>query len=266
VGCASSSSSATEKTNLSQPETGGATQAGGGGATKAANGAILLQQGKNVIAKLPAGFSCPDNSLDGCFSESTMATYFADVLPVVDKFFETTWHGALKLPAHVYFIADGVKVKQACIDTDNSNVADDTAYEYCPADNNVYIGQHIAYELYSQAGDVAPAVGIAHEFGHYVQEATGVPDPRTTLETRNHENQADCVSGAWLGYADDQNLVEPEDIPSTEQYLELIASSEDDPNRDHGDFTERTSSLLLGTTMDVSACNTFYPDTPISKS
>jgi predicted metalloprotease len=253
------------------PETsgGGATQTGGGGGsiTRAANGTFLLAQGEHVIVKPPPGFSCPNNSLEGCFKESGMMTYFAEVLPVVEKFYETTWHGSLKLPANVYFIPDGVKVTTACGDPkDHSDVADDTAYEYCPADDDVYIGQHLAWQVYSQAGDIAPAVGLAHEFGHDVQQETGVPDPQTNAQNIVHENQADCVSGAWLSYADDQNLVEPEDVPSIGKMLEMIASSEDDPNRDHGDFTERTSSLLRGFTTDVSGCNTYYPDTPIINS
>ena len=235
---------------------------GAGGAAKSASGAVLLQQG-DVSAKPPSGFSCPSKSLRGCFSESTMATYFDYVLPIVDKFFETTWQ-SLPLPAHVYFIPDGVQVEEACGDPQNgSRLADDTSYAYCPADDNVYVGQHVAYQLYSLAGDVAPAIGIAHEFGHDVQQHTGVPGPQTDAETRVHENQADCVSGAWLGYANNQHLLEQGDVPAIERYLELIASSESDPNRTHGDFAERSQSVQLGGEKGISACNAFYPSTPI---
>ncbi|HEX5302477.1 MAG TPA: neutral zinc metallopeptidase, partial [Streptosporangiaceae bacterium] len=147
--------------------------AGSGGDTPSASGAVLLQRG-DVPAKPPAGFSCPAKSLRGCFSESTMATYFAYVLPIVDRFFETAWQ-SLPLPAHVYFIPDGVQVEEACGDPQTgSDLADETSYAFCPADGNVYIGQHMAYQLYSLAGDVAPAIGIAHEFGHDVQQQAGV--------------------------------------------------------------------------------------------
>ena len=235
--------------------------AGGGSAPQAASGVSLLQQG-GVAAKPPSGFSCPTKSLRGCFSESSMATYFDFVLPIVDKFFETTWP-SLPLPAHVYFIADGAQMQEACLDQTGSHLADDMSYAYCPADDNVYIGQHIAYELYSLAGDVAPATGIAHEFGHNVQQHTGVPDPQTDEQTLVHENQADCVSGAWLGYANSQRLLEQGDVPAIERYLELIASSESDPNRTHGDFAERGQSVQIGGEKGISACNAFYPGTPI---
>jgi predicted metalloprotease len=192
-----------------------------------------------------------------------MAAYFAYVLPIVDKFFETTWQ-SLPLPAHVYLIPDGARVQQACGDPQTgSHLADEMSYAFCPADGNVYIGQHMAYQLYSLAGDVAPAIGIAHEFGHDAQQQAGVPGPRTDAESLVHENQADCVSGAWLGYANSRHLLEQQDVPATERYLELIASSEDDPNRTHGDFAERGQSLQLGGEKGIFACNGFYPGEPV---
>jgi hypothetical protein len=261
AGCAgivSTSSSSSVQASSSQGEV------GAGAATQPASDsdAVLLQQG-DVPAKPPPGFSCPAKSLRGCFSESAMAAYFAYVLPIVDKFFETTWP-SLPLPAHVYFIPDGAQVEQACGDPQTgSHLADETAYAFCPADGNVYIGQHMAYQLYSLAGDVAPAIGIAHEFGHDVQQQAGVPGPRTDAETLVHENQADCVSGAWLGYANSRHLLEQEDVPAIGRYLELIASSENDPNRTHGDFAERGQSLQLGGEKGIFACNDFYPAAPV---
>ena len=259
AGCAgivSTSSPSSTQASSSRGETGAAS------AAQPASDVVLLQQA-DVPAKPPPGFSCPTKSLRGCFSESTMATYFAYVLPIVDKFFETTWQ-PLPLPAHVYFIPNGAQMEEACGDPQTgSHLADETAYNFCPADDNVYIGQHMAYQLYSLAGDVAPAIGIAHEFGHDVQQKAGVPGPRTDAETLVHENQADCVSGAWLGYANNQHLLQQEDVPAIERYLELIASSENDPNRTHGDFAERGQSLQLGGQKDIFACNDFYPSTPI---
>lgn len=269
AGCAGIVSTSSSSSTSSAPASSSSAQAsssqggtGAAGAAQPASGAVLLQQG-DVSAKPPPGFSCPTSSLRGCFSESTMAAYFAYVLPIVDKFFETTWQ-SLPLPSHVYFIPDGAQVEEACGDPQTgSNLADDTAYAFCPADGNVYIGQHMAYQLYSLAGDVAPAIGIAHEFGHDVQQQASVPGPQTDAATLVHENQADCVSGAWLGYANSQHLLEQEDVPAIERYLELIASSENDPNRTHGDFAERGQSLQLGGEKGIFACNGFYPSAPI---
>jgi predicted metalloprotease len=234
-------------------------------ATQSASRVLLLQQG-DVTVKPPAGFSCSSKSLRGCFNESDMATYFEYVLPIIDKFYETTLP-SVPLPAHVYFIPDGVSVKEACGNPQtSSNLGDQMSYEYCPADDNVYIGQHMAFLLYSLAGDVAPATGLAHEFGHNVQSHTGVPAPQTNAETRVHENQADCISGAWLGFANDQHLLEQGDVPVLQKYLELIASSENDPNRTHGDFAERGHALETGGEKGLSACNAYYPNNPITTS
>ena len=202
AGCAetfgTSSSSSAQASPSSAQASPGRSEAGEGAATHPASGAVLLQH-QDVAARPPPGFSCPARSLRGCFSESTMAAYFAYVLPIVDKFFKTTWQ-SLPLPAHVYFIPDGAQVEQACGDPQTgSHLADEMSYAFCPADGNVYIGQHLAYQLYSLAGDVAPAIGIAHEFGHDAQLQAGVPSPQTDAGTLVHENQADCVSGAWLG-------------------------------------------------------------------
>jgi hypothetical protein len=234
----------------------------GGGA--AASGAIVLQAGTKAI-KPPSGFSCPNQSLRGCFtSPGQMVTYYEFVLPFIDAFFQQTWP-RLPLPAHVYFLPTGSKLEQACGDpASGTSLADDTSYEFCPADNNVYIGERLAFALYQQAGDVAPATGLAHELGHHVQSLAGVPVPRTSAQTRVHENQADCVSGAFLGFANDHRWLEQSDVPVLQKYLELIASSENDPNRTHGDFAERGTALRQGGEQGIRSCDSFYPATPLA--
>lgn len=235
-----------------------------GGGAPAPSGVIVLQQGTQAL-KAPSGFSCPHQNMRGCFTSSgEMVTYYEFVLPFIDAFFQQTWP-KLALPAHIYFMSTGSSMREACGDPSNgSNQANDTSYEFCPADNNVYIGQRLAFALYSQAGDVAPATGLAHELGHHIQSLTGVPVPQSSAQTLVHENQADCVSGAFLGFANNHKWLEPGDAPVLQKYLDLIASSENDPNRTHGDFDERGAALELGGKQDVHACNAFYPDTPIA--
>jgi predicted metalloprotease len=243
---------------------GGQATAGEGGGAGAPTGIIVLQQGTKAL-KPPSGFNCPNQSLRGCFTSSDqMVTYYEFVLPFIDAFFQQTWP-QLPLPNHIYFVSTGSKLHEACGDPQSgSNVADDTSYEFCPADNNVYLGQRLAFALYAQAGDVAPATGLAHELGHHIQALTGVPSPQSNAETLVHENQADCVSGAFLGFANDHHWLEKGDEPVLQKYLDLIASSENDPNRTHGDFQERGAALQQGGVQGIKACNSFYPDTPIA--
>jgi hypothetical protein len=236
----------------------------GGSGLSVPTGVVDLQQGTQVM-KPPSGFSCKNQNLRGCFNENDMVVYYEYVLPFIDPFYETTWPN-VPLPAHIYFISDGASVQEACQDPNGGTTADDMSYEYCPADDNVYIGQQLAWALYSQAGDVAPAIGIAHEFGHNIQTHVGVPVPQSDAETLVHENQADCVAGAWLGYANDHRWLLQSDVPAIEKMLELIASSENDPNRTHGDFQERGAALKLGGEQGISACNSFYPSNPIVSS
>jgi predicted metalloprotease len=220
-----------------------------------------LQQGQQA-GQAPAN-TCPDApSLAHCFTEGNIVQYLQIILPMVDKFYQATWQ-SMPLPANVYYVPDGATTQEACTDASGSNLAGDTAYQYCPADDDVYIGQKMAWDLYNLAGDVAPAIGIAHEFGHDVQTQAGVPAPQTDAETLVHEDQADCVSGAWFRYAVSQGWIQQEDIPSTITYLQLIASSENDPNRTHGDFQERSAAFETGLNSGVEACDSFYPDNPI---
>jgi hypothetical protein len=235
---------------------------GGGPGIAVPTGVVDLQQGTQAM-KPPAGFSCANQNLRGCFNEGDMVVYFEYVLPFIDPFYESTWP-SVPLPAHVYFLSDGSTMQTQCTDANgNSAPADDMSYFYCPTDDDVYVGQQMAWDLYSQAGDVAPAIGVAHELGHNIQAHEGVPSPQDDAQTLVHENQADCVAGAWLGYANNHNWLQKSDQPAIERTIELIASSENDPNRTHGDFQERGDAITLGGEHGISACNSFYPSNPI---
>jgi predicted metalloprotease len=206
--------------------------------------------------------ACHPPSLAHCFTEATMETYLNDIVPMVEGFYTSTWAHPL-LPGHIYFIPDGQSIQSGCQDSSGGDVMDDMSYAYCPADNNVYLGQAMLWQLYSQAGDVAPAIGLAHEMGHEQQTNVGVPVPQTDAESVNHEDQADCFSGAWFDYEIGQGNIQAEDYPSTGRYLDLIASAENDPNRDHGDLQQRLDSFIDGEKNGAFGCNRFYPLTPV---
>jgi hypothetical protein len=206
--------------------------------------------------------ACQPPSLAHCFTEATMRTYLNDIIPLVERFYTATWAHPL-LPRHIYYIPVGYTARSACTGTSGDSTQDDNAYAYCPADNSVYLGQAMLWYLYSQAGDVAPAIGLAHEMGHEQQTNAGIPMPKTNAQSVNHEDQADCLSGAWFRYEIAQGNIQAEDYPSTAKYLEIIASAENDPNRNHGDLQERLDSFLIGEGHGAFGCNQFYPSTPI---
>jgi hypothetical protein len=207
---------------------------------------------------------CRPPSLENCFAYEQMRTYTDVVLPVVAAFFDNAY-AQMPRPSEVIFVAAGETGPEACQDPNTGGQASYTSqsYEYCFVDQKIYVGQDSVWTLYRNVGDAAPAVAIAHEWGHHVQHAVGVPVPTTTQENIVHENQADCIAGAWMLYASQQQWLEyPDDIGDVDGLLQVIASAEA-PGRTHGNLAERSQSLLAGYQGGLAACNAFYPGTPV---
>jgi hypothetical protein len=204
---------------------------------------------------------CTPPSLAHCYTEATLQSYIDRVIPMIAQFFRAKYR-AMPEPPHYYFIAEGQRAQSSCQDEEGGYLDDANTYAYCRVDQNIYLGQAMMWHLYNEDGDAAPAVGLAHEWGHHVQSQVGVPAPTTNAESVNHENQADCVAGAWIQYADQQKWLEQEDVGSIARLVADIASAEG-TSRTHGDLEERSDSLVLGLKGGLEACNSFYPANPI---
>jgi len=95
---------------------------------------------------------------------------------------------------------------------------------YCPPEQGVYIDpgffQIMRQQFDASAGELAQLYIVGHEWGHHIQNITGVMAAHPGRETGpgsdgvRIELQADCYAGAWL--ADATDLTDPEG----RQYLE----------------------------------------------
>jgi predicted metalloprotease len=194
--------------------------------------------------------------------------FLDDVLGSVD----TYWHqtdAAEGRPApsvqHVW-VAPKAQVATAC----GATAADDAAF-YCPTDDTIYIGQAFASELYDgvlkglpgaqsasgpAAGDFAVAYVVAHEYGHNVQQESGILGGRTrALPT---ELNADCLAGTWAKWADAQGRLKAGDLQEALNTALAVGDFDFLSPQHHGTPQERRDALETGLKSgNPSACDTY---------
>ena len=103
---------------------------------------------------------------------------------------------------------------------------------YCPGDGGIYLDLTFFNELgqrFGAPGEFARAYVIAHEYGHHIQNLTGVMDRHSSRETGADsdavriELQADCYAGIWAVRADRRfNMLESGDIESGMQAASAV--------------------------------------------
>jgi len=102
---------------------------------------------------------------------------------------------------------------------------------YCPNDQTVYIDTAFYGQLQSQfgatGGPLAQLYVIAHEWGHHIQNITGIMGNNLNLQQTGPssdsvrlELQADCFAGSWVGAA--QTTKDANGVP----FLQPVTKSE----------------------------------------
>ncbi|WP_370179900.1 neutral zinc metallopeptidase [Alteriqipengyuania sp.] len=137
---------------------------------------------------------------------------------------------------------------------------------YCPADGGIYIDTSF-YDLMQRElganGDFARLYVVAHEYGHHIQNLTGLAGQVRSAQQQDQrranelnvrmELQADCYAGVWAGK--NKNRIEPGDF---EEGMRAAAAIGDDAISErmggrvspesftHGTSAQRMEALRLG--------------------
>lgn len=197
-----------------------------------------------------------------------------DVVGYWDGQFPVSFQGAFPATDTVFFSGS----------TDTAGCGRATAQVgpfYCPADQLVYFDLDFLVQLqgeFGATGDLAAQYIVAHEYGHHVQNVTGIADRvRATQErfpgSANEmsvamELQADCFAGAWAASAAERGQLDhPDEIAEAldaaeavgdDRIMESAGQRVNPENFTHGTAAQRRMWFERGfTTGDPERCTTF---------
>ena len=222
-----------------------------------------------------AGTDPPAATLEHCQTgEDANQQEDCRILAVVNSV-QVYWEGALRNyePARTRFF-DGA-VSTAC-----GNATSAVGPFYCPRDRYVYIDLGFFDQLESQfggsSGPLAQAYVIAHEYGHHVQNLTGVlqradnQDLGPQGDAVRVELQADCYAGLWVANAVRTGLIEEITRADVQDALTSAAAIGDDRIQEqtqgqvspetwtHGSSDQRQSWFVRGIEGgSPNSCDTF---------
>jgi len=231
--------------------------------------------GAQAESTLPACTAAQANSDRDCRLEGTIESldvYWAAAVPT-------------------QFSQPGVVSFTQAVNTACGNASSASGPFYCPPDQTIYLDVSFYDDLESQLGaedgPLAEMYVTAHEYGHHIQNLTGVMDQADRQGTGadsdsvRTELQADCYAGMWVGDATetlDPDTGEPFLEPITQEQLQnalgAAAAVGDDHIQQRGggdvnpdafshDTSEQrerwfTTGYQQGT---LEACDTFAADT-----
>lgn len=227
------------------------------------------QQGE-PIANCETGADANEN-LDCriAFAAESLDTYWADTLPEFEVAYRTT----------------SIVIFEGQTTTGCGAASSAVGPFYCPADETIYLDTSFYDTLRTQfgssGGPLAEMYVIAHEWGHHIQNISGImnglnlQDTGPTSDGVRLEVQADCFAGAWVGAAstiqdaNGETFLEPITRQQIADALSAASAVGDDSIQEatqgqvtpetwtHGSSQMRQQWFTAGYEGGPNACNTF---------
>ena len=227
------------------------------------------------LAGQTAGNGPPSSTLEHCQTGQDANEHqdcrILAVVNSVQKYWSTSFRGYE--PARTTFFTGGVS-------TGCGQASSAVGPFYCPADRNVYIDLGFFEQLQSRfgasGGVLAEAYVLAHEYGHHIQNLTGVLRKAQSRDTGPQSNavrvelQADCYAGVWVANAVRTGLIVEITRKDIQDGLSAAAAVGDDRIQEkaqgsvnpeawtHGSAEQRQSWFVRGIEGgSASSCDTF---------
>ncbi|UZN05016.1 neutral zinc metallopeptidase [Cellulomonas sp. S1-8] len=190
----------------------GAAAAGGGGLIGIIALAIYLFTGQDVSGVIDSGQqggqSEPTGVVEQCSAEQANADplcRFSATLQSLDAY----W--AAGMPAGATFAEPAANEFSDGVATGCGQASSSTGPFYCPPDQGIYLDitffELLQQQFGAQGGPLAEMYVYAHEYGHHIQNLTGVLTSADRAgggadsDAVRVELQADCYAGMWAGDA-----------------------------------------------------------------
>jgi predicted metalloprotease len=176
---------------------------------------------------------------------SSVGTYWSQTLAAEGRPAPSVGHA---------WVTPGAQVNTGC-----GAAANDTSAFYCPTDDTIYIGQAFASAIYNgvanglpgqqagfgrAAGQFAVAYVVAHEYGHNIQQESGVLGGHVSaLPT---ELNADCLAGTWGHWEYGQGKMDDTGVKQVLDAALAVGDFDFMNPQHHGTPQQRRDAVLTG--------------------